>query len=331
MKNNGGSRSSMASKNEKRSFFERPLFLKILSVFLAVILWFFVAGGDRDALGLEVVRSFDNIPLSIRNLGEDLVVVEKVDEVKIYLQGMQAAFDGLTPADLEAYVDLQGCQEGWHEIRINATAPPGVSVVRIEPARANFLLDNLVSRQMEIEKNYQGEPAEGRVITQSNFEPDYVFVQGPGRKVDQVERVVFMLDLEGAEEDIVAQSVSLFPVDKGFKHVEGLTVVPDTAEVWVRFALPSREFPVEAVFVPEEVEVELLSIEPQKIQLRGPKELLESYDSIVTEDIDLAALSEEEGRITLDASLIIPDGLEVIEQDSVRVRFILAEYNNESR
>ena len=82
-------------------FSENRNILKVLAFLLALILWFFVTG-DRQELGLETRRSFDNIPLACRNLGQDLVIVEMNEEVTLSLQGLPQAFDGLTPAALEA-------------------------------------------------------------------------------------------------------------------------------------------------------------------------------------------------------------------------------------
>ncbi len=317
----------MGKEKEKRGFFERPLFLKIFAVFLAIILWFFVAGNNPDRPVTEVRRTFNDIPLIVRNLGTDLLVAETVQSVTLSLQGVQAAFDGLTPANLEAYVDLSGRKEGWHEIRINATAPPGVSVVRIEPPRANIQLDDLISRQMGVEENIQGEPAGGLVMIESNFEPGYVFVQGPRRKVDRTEKVTFLLDLEGENEDIIARPVTLYPVDSDNNIIEGITVVPETVAVWVEFELPRREVPVEAVFLPEGATVDSLILEPRMIELQGPKDLLDQIESVLTEPIDLDALEDpEDPEIPEEqfilAPLIISEELEA-SRYSVRVRFFL--------
>ncbi len=319
----------MGEEKEKRGFFERPLFLKILSVFLAIILWFFVAGNNPDRPGTEVLRTFNDIPLVVRNLGADLLVAETVDNVTLSLQGVQAAFDGLTPANLEAYVDLSGRKEGWHEIRINATAPPGVSVVRIEPPRVNIQLDDLISRQMGVEGNIQGRPAGGLVMIESNFEPGYVFVQGPRRKVDRTEKVTFLLDLEGADEDIIARPATLYPVDSDNNIIKGLTVVPEQADVWVEFELPRREVPVEVIFLPEEATVDSLSVEPQIVELQGPKDLLDQIDSVLTEPIDLNALEDPEDPEVPEEQfilipLVIPEDMEA-SRYSVRVRFFLTE------
>ena len=314
-------------EKEKRGFFESPLFLKIISVFLAIILWFFVAGNNPDRLGTEVRRTFNDIPLVVRNLGADLLVTETVENVTLSLQGVPAAFDGLTPAHLEAYVDLNGRKEGWHELRINAIAPPGVSVVRIEPPRANILLDDLISRQMGVEASIQGEATGGLVMLDNNFEPQYVFVQGPRRKVEQVEKVIFHFELEGVDEDIIAHPVILYAIDSELNLVEELTVVPNVVELWVRFELPRREFPVEAIFLSEEAPVHSLTLEPQVVELQGPKDLLDAIEAVLTEPIDLELYRDAEDwekQISLVVPLVIPEDLEAA-QRSVRVMFFLTE------
>ncbi|MEW5919680.1 MAG: CdaR family protein [Bacillota bacterium] len=309
----------------KRGFFESTIFLKILSVFLALILWFFVAGDSQDALGLEVRRTFDNIPLVMRNIGIDLVVTETAESVTLSLQGVQAAFDGLTPADLEAYVDLINRKEGWHELRINATAPPGVSVVRIEPAKVSIYIDDLISRQMDVKGNFHGEPGRGLIVMESNFEPRYVFVRGPRRKVDLTHQVIFLLDIQGITDDLVAQKVTLFPVDIEMNLVEGVTVVPEEVDVWVSLVMPQKDIPVVAAFLPEGAEVEVLSIEPPLLKLKGPQKLLDSLEQVFTQEIDLNQLEEREGILSEVVSVVIPGQLEAVDQESVRVRFRLAE------
>lgn len=161
----------------------------------------------------------------------------------------------------------------------------------------------------------------------SNFEPNYVFVQGPRRKVDRTEKVTFLLDLEGEDEDITARPVTLYPVDSENNIIKGLTVVPETVEVWVEFELPRREVPVEAVFLPEGATVDSLILEPLMIELQGPKDLLDQIESVNTEPIDLDALEEPEEREVPEeqfilAPLIIPEDL-TASRYSVRVRFYL--------
>jgi len=306
---------------KKSSLIESPTFTKILSFFLALILWFFVAGDRQNTLGIETRRTFEEIPLVCRNLGDDLVVVEKVDSVTISLQGIQAAFDGLTPADLEAYVDLNGKKEGRHEMRINATAPPGMSIVRIEPAGTIVVLEDLIALQMPVQGEFGGENRNGMVINETVFEPQQVFVQGPRHKVDLTERVVFYLDIETAT-GVVRKSLPLYPVDNMGRVVSGVTVSPEVVNIEVNFAFPQKELPVEAVLKENGLEVETINIEPPVVVVQGPESLLDETAVILTEEIDL---QRWESGMAEEIPLVFPEGITPLENNTVLVRIYLAE------
>jgi len=301
-------------------FPENPNFLKVVAFLLALILWFFVTG-DRKDLGLEVRRSFSNIPLTYRNLGQDLAVVGLEESVTLSLQGLPQAFDGLTPADLEAYVDLSGRQEGRHELRINAVAPPGVSIVSIEPAKVTVLLEDVITRQISVEEEIRGEPAGGKIVEDVAFEPAEVFIRGPRRRIELVEKVVFRLDISGQEEKL-AESLRLYPLDRGGTFVQGITVIPESVEVQVTFALPQKDLPVKPVFVNEEREIEAVMVDPPQVTVMGPRWLLEELDGIPTEKIDLRG---RENVFIIDEVLLdLPEGV-TVNKDTVKVRVYLAE------
>lgn len=304
---------------KKKSLIENPTFTKILSFFLALILWFFVSGDREDTLGIETRRTFEEIPLVCRNLGDDLVVVEMVDNVTISLQGVQSAFDGLTPADLEAYVDLTGKKEGRHELRINATAPPGMSIVRIEPASTIIVLEDLIALQMPVQGEFRGKNKSGMVIDKTTFEPEQVFVQGPRHKVDLTEQVVFYLDIETAT-GVIRESLPLYPVDNIGRIVKGVTVSPEFVNIEVSFVLPQKELAVEAVLEDNGLEIETINIDPPVVAVKGPQDLLDGISVILTEEIDL---KEWESGMTKEVPLVFPDGITPLKDETVLVTIIL--------
>ena len=313
----------MQNQQKKMSFTESPTFTKILSFFLALILWFFVAGDSQNTLGTEMRRTFEEIPLACRNLGDDLVVVEMVDSVKVTLQGIQPAFDGLTPADLEAYINLNGKKEGWHEVRIEAAAPPGMSIVRIEPARTIVVLEDLIALQMPVEPEFRGENRSGMIIDEMGFEPEQVFVQGPRNKVDLTKRVIFYLDIETAKGP-VRESVHLYPVDSIGRIVNGVTVSPEYVNVEVSFAFPRKDLSIEPVLDENGLEVETIDIEPPVVAVQGPKNLLEDINVIFTEEI---VLKGWESGMAKEIPLVFPEGVRPVisDNDTVLVRVFFAE------
>lgn len=301
-------------------FSENRNILKVLAFLLALILWFFVTG-DRQDLGLETRRSFNNIPLTCRNLGQDLAIVEMNEEVTLSLQGLPQAFDGLTPADLEAYVELSGKREGRHELRINAVAPQGLSIVSIDPPRAIIVLEDLVTRQMSVEDDLIGVPAGGLVVEEITFTPTEAFIRGPRRKIDLVSRVIFRLNIDGARENII-DSARLYTLDEQGNFIQGITISPESVDVQVTLTLPSKDLPVEAVFSSSDRSVETVIIEPSTVTVMGPQSLLDELDSIPTEEIDL------EGRslvFTEEVPLVLPEGLIAPGNERVRVLVYLAD------
>ncbi len=301
-------------------FSENRNILKVLAFLLALILWFFVTG-DRQDLGLETRRSFNNIPLTCRNLGQDLAIVEMNEEVTLSLQGLPQAFDGLTPADLEAYVELSGKREGRHEVRINAVAPQGLSIVSIDPPRAIIVLEDLVTRQMSVEDDLIGVPAGGLVVEEITFTPTEAFIRGPRRKIDLVSRVIFRLNIDGARENII-DSARLYTLDEQGNFIQGITISPESVDVQVTLTLPSKDLPVEAVFSSSDRSVETVIIEPSTVTVMGPQSLLDELDSIPTEEIDL------EGRslvFTEEVPLVLPEGLIAPGNERVRVLVYLAD------
>lgn len=301
-------------------FIDNPNFTKILSLFLAIIVWFIVTGNKRDALGLEVRRTFTNIPLYCHNLGEDLIVIDLEESITLSLQGTPQAFDGLTPADLEAYVDLSGKQKGRHEMRVYAVAPSGVGVIGVSPARVSVLLEDLVTRQMSVDSSLLGRPADGKIIEEINFTPEEVFIKGPRQQADLVQKVIFHLEIDDAEGSFVS-SARVYPVDSHGSIVPGVKVTPDLVEVAVNFGLPQKDLPVKAVFKNNGKIVEKAVIEPSSVKVKGPQNILAETAYLFTEEIDLAP---RPAIFSVEVPLVFPAGLLPEEVESVRVQVFLA-------
>lgn len=299
-------------------FSENPNLLKVLAFLLALILWFFVSG-DRQDLGLEVRQTFGSIPLAYRNLGPDLEVMGSGENVTLSLQGPPQAFDGLTPVDLEAYIDLNGKREGHYDLRINAAAPRGLSIVSIEPAKVKVVLEDLITRQISVEGALEGEPGGGLIVQEVDFAPKEVFIKGPRRKIDLVQKVVFPFEISGAEGSLTG-SAALYALDSRGNRVEGITITPDDAEVQVTFTLPQKDLPVEVAFKRNNSRlVGTVIIEPSTVTVTAPSFLLEELTSVLTEEIDL------QGRqhiFTEKVPLVFPEGV-ICKTDRVTVQVYL--------
>jgi hypothetical protein len=102
----------------------RHLGLKVLSVGLAVILWL-IAPVERRLAGMSV---------HLRNLGPDLTARATPSTVAVLLQGSRQSLVGLSPDDVDVFVDLAGLGAGDYLLGVSTGRAERGGVLRTEPA-----------------------------------------------------------------------------------------------------------------------------------------------------------------------------------------------------
>lgn len=301
---------------------KRDLGNKLFAFSLAVILWLFVAGDDHGGTSFDVMQhTFYNIPLSWRNLGENLTITEMPEHVNITLQGRASDFAGLTPADLEAYVELDNRKEGRHLIRITAVAPPTVTIIRLEPTRAEVVLEELVTRQMKVEGKVTGSPADGLIVEEVTFTPEEAFVKGPSNVVSRVDRLLCILNMEGVTRGYKGKK-DLIAVDAQGRQLD-VEISPEVVEVKATVGYPEKEVDIELVVqgAPAEgYEVSEFILEPSTVKIKAPSYLLEEIESIPTQTLELDGMERTTRKIVY---LDLPEGVVEVEQEPLRVTVVL--------
>jgi YbbR domain-containing protein len=105
--------------------------LKVLSLFLAVMLWLFVAAGMEAEIGLS-------LPVVFTHLSSDLAVVNQPPaRLDVRLAGPRILLLKLKAAQLPVLLDLQGVREGttaFPAVEMAIRVPEGVRVTRVTPA-----------------------------------------------------------------------------------------------------------------------------------------------------------------------------------------------------
>jgi YbbR domain-containing protein len=114
-----------------REMLAHNLGLKVLSLFLAVMLWLFVAAGMEAEIGLS-------LPVVFTHLSSDLAVVNQPPaRLDFRLAGPRILLLKLKAAQLPVLLDLQGVREGttaFPAVEMAIRVPEGVRVTRVTPA-----------------------------------------------------------------------------------------------------------------------------------------------------------------------------------------------------
>ncbi len=295
---------------------------KIISIFLAFILWFYITGDTRDPGPMESSRTFDRLPIAVYNLADFHAITEMEREVDIVLRGTSEDLANITPDNLDIYVDLSGLGEGEHTVRVRTSIPPDVKIQNISPSSITVVIEEIVTSQLDVIPVLMGEPGEGFITGEVTVEPQYVMVKGTRNVLSQINEVVVMIDVEGAVEP-VRQSLPVTALDAQGREIDEAEIEPEEVEVNVDILLPEAEFPIEVVWegeLPENFEIKEVSKEPNRVTLSGLGEILDSIEAVETLPIDLTGREES---FTYEVELELPEGTSIKNDSKIVVNVVI--------
>ena len=175
----------------RRSFFQRifvhNIGLKLVSLLLAIVLWFRVA---RDPIAEVEMR----VPIEFRNLPDSLEVDSaSFTEAQIRVRGPGRVIHRLQVADVRAEIDLASVRPGERTFDLTGRqvhVPQEVEVVQIIPGQFHLSFDSRATRVVEVRPSVTGNFASGLRVAQRIADPPNVMITGPRRRVEAVEAAI---------------------------------------------------------------------------------------------------------------------------------------------
>ncbi|MDO4553631.1 MAG: CdaR family protein [Lachnospiraceae bacterium] len=294
---------------------------KILSVAIALILWFIV-GNINDPVKTE---TFTSIPVEITN--EDVLEsINKVyeitegDTVNVTVRGKESIVQKLTKDDFTATADLS-------KLSIVNAVPIDISVVSgslsaSEIAQVDLTLGRINTVKVEIEDREStmlpvtvettGEVADGYAIGSKTSSPNMIEVSGSASLIKRLKEIKIQVDVEGANEDVSSrQSVAFY--DQNGDKVESTSIDCDIAAVDVKIELwKTKEIPVSMETTGEVADgygISTFEYEPKTVTVAAAKDDLDKIDEFTLDPLDVSGQSKNiEKTITVD-SASLPSGV----------------------
>ena len=150
--------------------------LKLLSLLLAVALWFAVGVEEPTETTLSVALELVNPPQGM------MITSEIPSSLQVRVIGPGSAIRKLTQARLAQTIDLSGYKRGRHSIPLGTKTfnfPRGVQVTRVQPNPLNIILAPTMVRTLQIQPVLEGKPPEGYEIVGVKARPSEITVKGP--------------------------------------------------------------------------------------------------------------------------------------------------------
>lgn len=302
-----------------REFTKSPLFLKILSLICAIILWIYVIQVENPNINIVV----SNIPIKYINqeIMEDnhlMLVSEMEESITVTVQGRRKNITGLNAENMSATVDLRSVTTAdKYTLPIQISFPTeGASVVNYGDMYISFEVDEKaeISKPVIIEK--VGTPPENYMVADPVATPESIRITGPKKILDTV--ISAQADLEVSERrGDIDEDVPLKLVDKFGGTVKSQYITMEQDNVNVKCSVyQTKSVPIYVDAVTYEDGNERIdknyNVVPSKIKIAGTPQVIEGINEINAGRIYMADF-ENSNSVLLELKL--PEG--VINVDNI--------------
>ena len=291
----------------------------LLSVLLAVVFWLYV----RAAEDPEQSRYFYNVDVQITGsnilTSQGLTVADvSAENVDLRLRAPVSVLDNLNRYrdNFWVTVDVSKCTEGENVLTFTPSYPTNFStngLVREEmnPETITVTVEKLSTRTLPVEFVLNGNVAKGYQMGTAAINPEHVVISGALEQVNQVARVVAILERNDLKERF-AGDLPLTLLDASGEEIEDLDVTLDVDYAYVVVpVVVVKEIPLTANFllgggVNSDADYEF-QIKPETITVSGQEEDLQNLTEISLGSVDLSKII---GANTISKEIILDPSLE---------------------
>lgn len=312
-------------KNHK---FTDNLGLKIIAIIFAVFLWLIVVNLDNPVS----TQIFSEVPVTIIN--EDIILsagdtyqVLGEEKVSVVISATRQVRQKLTKEDIVATADIKEMDTSTGLVPIKISIPNYAG--KYESAEA-------APRNLQIQREKSGKKVlsltvstgdskvrDGYILGDMTVNPDKVTITGPESILDQIDRAVALIDVEGLAKDseetakLELYDISGNPISQtrlGNNLGEGgITVSVEVLKIKsVPILLTVSGTPAEGY------KYTGYSSEPETVQIYGEKDVIDKIEEIDVPAIDVSEASEPVQK-SVNISEYLPKGVQLVDEKTANV------------
>lgn len=174
--------------------------IKIISITLAVFLWFFVTFKGQTETSFEVPLEFKNTPSDME------VLKQNVKKISVSISARERLLREISQNEVRVIVDLSNAKLGENSIPITKSSvksPRGVDIIRIEPSVVKVYLDKKEQKNVPVKAIIVGNPQKGFIVSSVEINPSSINIEGAKKELDRI-RIIKTepIDVEGIKDNL---------------------------------------------------------------------------------------------------------------------------------
>ena len=296
---------------ELKNWFLKNIDIKLLSIFLAIILWLYIAGGENP-----MVENFIDISLTQTNLGEDLVIKEFPTNVSVGIKGPKNIINNISSHQINGIVNFSEIsKEGLYKLKVEVTPPKKTQITRIIPSEIKVEVEKVLTKEVEVEYSLIGVPGKGYSLTdEPHFNPSKVKIIGAQSVLENIKQIICAIDISGIKEDL-SRKIKVKAVDVNGNEVKEVKIEPDIVEVSISLTrgYPEKQLTVKPKIIgkpaPGYYISEILS-NPDEIKIFGNYSKISNIEFLETITIDVSGITK---TLSVKVPPALEEGLNIVE------------------
>ena len=167
-----------------RKYILKNLPFKVVSLAIAIMLWWAVGRDQPIDIPMAVPLEFQNAPANLE------INSEYPFQTRVTLRGPARLLQELNPSEVHAVLDLQGATPGQRTVDLSPKdihVPRNVRVVQIVPSQFHISLDRSLSRSVPVQPRVIGTLLSGYGITDVVTDPAAITIVGPEQRVQAIQ------------------------------------------------------------------------------------------------------------------------------------------------
>lgn len=199
--------------------------LKVLSIILAIFLWFFISRGQ----GGEEMEISLGVPVELHNLPPEMEVTRgPVERVDVRMSGPRRVVSRVSQLGITIPLDLMGAAEGETTFELftsDINVPERVTVTRVSPSSVDVLLERTVKKKVNIVLLVEGTPMSGFRALEPVVTPNVMEIKGPRSQIKGIKALkAISVSVEGADEEVSGETSVILPEEGTVRAVNRSSV-----------------------------------------------------------------------------------------------------------
>ena len=299
------------------SVLTRRLWLKILSLILALILWTYIISTNTSRTR---TKSFSGISVGTGSVSElssralslaTNVTVDYAEAIDVKVEVPQSQYSQLEAENITLTADFTGITAaGKYEVPLVGNSTYG-TITRLSPSTILVTIEDQVSRNVSVELEIINADDEDYWYASSaaTVEPKVITVSGPASIMRSVSRAVVQVDVSTRTTSLRRGYTTVSFKDSNDNDIPTqLLTVSTRASIVSLDIYPKKKLELYVdetqLHVPEGYQVTSVTLQPEAVVVAGSTDLLSSLDSL---SVDVSDMPDASG--THSCKVVIPSDI----------------------